>query len=174
MNLDFGRLIRCCSLILLLLSGSAWGLKTDSDQPIYLEADSADIDDANNRSIYSGNVIVTQGTIRLTGDKVIVIQKPEGKGGDQFYASGNPSTFRQEIEGKPGEFVRGKAKKIEYQSDSELLFLIDGAHLTQEGDSFSSDRITYDREKSILKGGSAAKGKQRIHMTMQPKKDEAP
>ena len=31
-----------------------------------------------------------------------------------------------------------------------------------------SDRITYDRVKSLVRGGSAAKGKQRVRMRLTP------
>jgi lipopolysaccharide export system protein LptA len=170
MNPD--RLLPLLPILALLFPGTGWGLKSDTDQPIHLEADSAEIDDANQRSIYIGNVIITQGSIRITGDKVIVVQKGKASTGDEILASGRPATFRQEIEGKPGQFVTGRGKRIEYNSKSELLYLVDDAQLTQEGDTFTSDRITYDRERSLVKGGAAAKGKQRIQITIQSKEEK--
>ncbi|MBU0498568.1 MAG: lipopolysaccharide transport periplasmic protein LptA [Gammaproteobacteria bacterium] len=152
-------------LMILLMPAAAWALKSDAEQPITVEADSADIDDGNKRSIYTGSVVITQGTIRLEADKVIV-SKPASGQGNNLHAEGKPVRFQQAVEGKKAEVVRGRARKMEYDSDSELMHLIGDAHLTQEGSSFSSDRITYDRIKSLVTGGAAASGKQRVRMTI--------
>ena len=152
--------------------GVAFALKTDVDQPLNLEADSADIDDAKKKKVFTGNVIVTQGSIKLTCDKLTVLQNAAPNGGDRFFAKGRPARFQQEIEGKPGEYVRGHASNIQYDTGSEFLHLIDNAFITQEGDTFQTDRITYDKVNSLVKGGTAAKGKERVRMVIQPKKDK--
>lgn len=153
-------------LVLLLAPTSAWALKADAEQPIFVEADSAEIDDAKKSSTYRGNVVITQGTLRLDADKVVVLKSP-AKNGNNLFADGRPAKFQQEIEGKKGEYARGQAKRVEYNSNSELLYLIDDATLTQEGSSFSSDRIIYDRIKSLVRGGASAAGKKRVRMTIQ-------
>ena len=56
------------ALALAACATTAHGLASDKDQPIEVEADSAELDDAKKISIYRGNVVVTQGTIRMTGD----------------------------------------------------------------------------------------------------------
>lgn len=161
-----GRWFPALAAFLILLSpAAAWALKSDAEQPITVEADGADIDDGNKRSTYTGNVVITQGTIRLEADKVIV-SKPASGQGNNLHAEGKPVRFQQAVEGKKGEVVRGRARKMEYDSDSELMHLIGEAQLTQEGNSFSSDRITYDRVKSLVTGGAAASGKQRVRMTI--------
>lgn len=161
-------------LVLMLGMGNAWALKSDSKQPINLEADSADINDATKTSIFTGSVVMTQGTIRITGNYLKIIQKATKTGGDSYWVKGTPAHFQQEIEGKPGELVRGHANQIEYFSDSEFLHLIDDAYITQEGDTVRSDKITYDKLRSLIKGGAAAKGKERVRMVIQPKQDETP
>ncbi|OQX44175.1 MAG: lipopolysaccharide transport periplasmic protein LptA, partial [Candidatus Sedimenticola endophacoides] len=50
--------------------------------------------------------------------------------------------------------------------DSEILYLIGDAVLSQGKDSFKSDRITYDRVKAVVKAGASAKGKQRVRATI--------
>lgn len=157
-----------------LASGPAWALKSDSKQPIHLEADSADIDDATKTSIFTGSVIMTQGTVRITGNYLRTMQKATKGGGDSYLAKGSPAYFKQEIEGKPGQFVEGHADSIQYFSDSEFLHLIGNAYITQEGDTVQTDQITYDRIRSLVKGGAAAKGKERVRMVIQPKKDNKP
>lgn len=168
--------LRLCLLGLVLCLGAshAWALKSDSKQPIHLEADSADIDDATKTSVFTGNVVMTQGSIRITGNYLKTIQKATKGGGDSYLAKGGPAHFEQEVEGKPGEFVRGHADAIQYYSDSEFLHLIGNAYINQEGDTVQTDQITYDRLRSLVKGGAAAKGKERVRMVIQPKKDDKP
>ena len=57
----------------LILSNSLlYAESLDRDKPVFLESDSAKWDEETQKSTYRGNVIVTQGTILLTGDLLIV------------------------------------------------------------------------------------------------------
>ena len=67
--------MRCVNslLALTLLAGCAThalALPSDSSQPIRIQADSATLDDKRNTAVYTGNVIITQGSMRLTGGRV--------------------------------------------------------------------------------------------------------
>ncbi|MEW7976890.1 MAG: lipopolysaccharide transport periplasmic protein LptA [Candidatus Sedimenticola endophacoides] len=150
-------------LLLLTLPFTANALEGDKDQPIYVEADSVDIDDAKGTSTYRGNVELTQGSIRLTAAQVVVTQS-QGRS-DQILATGNPVTYRRETEGDKG-MIKARGRTIEYRADSEILYLIGDAVLSQGKDSFKSDRITYDRVKAVVKAGASAKGKQRVRTTI--------
>ena len=76
---------------------------------------------------------------------------------------------QQLADGEP-EPVRGKGRTILYLIHSEELVLMDDAELEQSGDSFTSDRIIYDRVKARLKAGAAAKGSERVRVTIHPDK----
>ena len=52
-------------------------LESDSQQPLFIEADGADISETTGVSIYTGNVVISQGSIRLSADKVTVTQQGE-------------------------------------------------------------------------------------------------
>ena len=54
--------------MLLLATFSAHAEKADRDQPIDLEADTLTTNDAKKTSTYTGNVILTQGTLRINAD----------------------------------------------------------------------------------------------------------
>jgi lipopolysaccharide export system protein LptA len=151
--------------------GLSWGLESDSRKPIQIDADSAAMDDGEKRVTYRGNVILTQGTMRLDADMLTIQQEKTGNKGDILFANGRPAKFRQEVEGKPGAFVLGRGNRIEYYSKSALLHLIGNASLTQDGNTIKSDRITYNRNKSLIQGGSAAKGKKRVHFTFKSQTD---
>ena len=57
----------------LLISSLVFALSTDREQPIQIEADAAELDDASGITVYTGNVLVTQGTMRLWGNRLTIL-----------------------------------------------------------------------------------------------------
>ena len=53
-------------------SVSAWALPNDQQQPIRIQADDAQLDDKNGVATYTGDVIITQGSMKVTGNKVTI------------------------------------------------------------------------------------------------------
>ncbi|MCP4994191.1 MAG: lipopolysaccharide transport periplasmic protein LptA, partial [Gammaproteobacteria bacterium] len=151
--------------ILLLASTpfAAHALKEDVNKPIEVEADSVEIDDGSGKSTYKGNVVLTQGSIRLKADSITVIQH-ETKS-DQIKVVGRPATLTQKST-KGKKEIKGRSLRMEYFIDSDILYLIGNASLVQGKDTFKSDRIAYDRKKSLIKGGTSAKGKRRVRVTI--------
>jgi lipopolysaccharide export system protein LptA len=154
-------------LALVLWSSWAAALSSDRQQPIDIAADSVDINEAKGQSTYSGHVEINQGSIRLLADQVVVEHRPGQP--RRIKASGNPAKFRQ-LPDDSKAYITGSARRIEYGLDSEELLLMGNASLKQGKDSFSSDRIVYDRERAVVKAGAAAQGKERVKVTIQPGK----
>jgi lipopolysaccharide export system protein LptA len=162
---------RLTAALLAALSGPATALSTDKDQPLDLEADSAEIDDGKGMSVYLGNVIATQGSMRLESDQLTVFHS--GTKAERLEAEGKPARFQQLADDSP-EPIKARARHLEYRFDSEELVLTGDAIVVQGKDTFQSDRITYDRVRSVVKGGAAAKGKERVRITVDPKgRDDA-
>lgn len=153
-------------VLLALPYRAAFALASDADQPILIAADSVDIDDRKGTSIYRGNVVIRQGSMRLNADEVTVFQ--QGRKAEKFIAVGKPVQFRQKQENNAPDF-QGQALRAEYVTASEELTLIGNALLFQGKDSFRSDRIIYDRINALVKGGASAEGKQRVQVTIEPK-----
>jgi len=154
-------------LLLMIFSAPVFALTSDKDQPIDLTADSADMNDEKGTSTYTGNVDIRQGSLRIQGDKVTVFH--QGRDPQRFVANGKVR-FQQTAD--DGKLIKGKADKVEYDMDSEYMQMTGNAWLDQGGDMIESDRITYDRVKSVVKGGSAAQGKQRVRMRLMPQNDK--
>jgi lipopolysaccharide export system protein LptA len=152
---------------LLLLPHLALALSSDKDQPIQLEADSVEIDEATGVSIYQGNVIVTQGSLKLWAHKMWIYRKNGLT--ERIVTKGDPTHFRQLMDDSEEE-TRGRAKKAEFFVQKDEIHLIDEAVLEQRQDIFRSDRIIYLRSKSLVKAGASAQGKQRVHVTIEPEK----
>lgn len=153
--------------IFLIFGTPVFALTSDKDQPIDLTADSADMNDGNGTSIYIGNVDIRQGSLRIQGDKVTVFH--QGRDPQRFVAIGKVR-FQQTAD--DGALIKGKADKVEYDMNSEYMQMTGNSWLDQGGDMMESDRITYDRVKSVVKGGSAAQGKQRVRMRLMPQNDK--
>ena len=151
-----------CSL--LLLPGLSLALSSDKDQPIQLEADSVDIDEASGVSIYLGNVIITQGSLKLWADKMWIYRKNGIT--ERIVTKGNPTHFRQLMDDS-NEEVRGRAKQAVFYVQKDEIHLNDEAVLEQKQDKFRSDRIIYLRSKSLVKAGASAQGKQRVKVTIE-------
>ena len=146
----------------LTMSMSAYALRGDTDQPINIDSGSQSLDMDNNVVIFTDNVLITQGSIKITANKV-TITRQEGKK-ETIDANGSPVTFQQTLDnGKP---VNGKASSVNYDLGSEFLTLIGNAELKQLDSFIKAERITYDVKKQQLKATSG--GKSRVKTVLIP------
>ncbi len=147
---------------LLSVSFSAAALKGDTDQPINIDSGSQSLDMENNVVVFSDNVVITQGSIKINASKV-TITRQEGKK-ETIDASGAPVTFQQTLDnGKP---VNGKGNSVHYDLGSEFLTLIGNAELKQLDSFIKAEKITYDVKKQQLKATSG--GKSRVKTVLIP------
>jgi lipopolysaccharide export system protein LptA len=162
------RPISLATLLLLTLMcwSTAQSLPGDKDAPVEIEADSGELDQATNRTIYQGNVKITQGTLELRADKVVV--RYRGNRPHEIIATGRPARFKQ-LPARDKEWIKGSGRRIVYRIHSDEMVLSGGAELLQNRDSFRSDRIVYDRQAGRLKAGAAAGGKSRVKVIVHPK-----
>ena len=136
---------------------SAHALSTDFEQPIEIEADFAELDDVEGTTVYIGNVVVIQGSIRMTGDRLRVNFTPERELKDA-YMEGRLATFKQTPDSGE-EDVEGEAITIEYHALENMIYLIEKAKVTQGQRLTQGHRINYDTERSIVTVRSARAGK---------------
>ena len=161
-----GRDVFACVALSMLLSwppSDSFALSTDFEQPIEIEADFAELDDIEGTTVYVGNVVVIQGSIRMTGDRLRVNFTPDRDLKDA-YLEGRLATFKQTPD--VGEDVEGEAIEIEYHALENMLILIEKAKVTQGERLTQGHRINYDTERSIVTVRSSRAG--------QPDKDEQP
>jgi lipopolysaccharide export system protein LptA len=135
--------------VLLLAPAAAPALSTDKDQPIEVEADSAELDDARNVSVYRGNVVVVQGSIHMTGDLMTVHQTDDDEL-ETLIMEGKPATYRQLPDGStvPDE---AEARRMEYHELKNLVILIDEARVKQGDVRLNAERVEYDTALSKVK-----------------------
>lgn len=140
--------------------------ESDSDKPIFLESDSAKWDEESQKSTYRGNVIVTQGSLLLKGELLIVTSKNNEI--NRMVITGEKAKYKQRT--VTGKIINGEAKKIQYYVDKAKIIFLDQAILTQTNNIVRSNRIVYKTDTENITAGDK-KGKSRVKMTLEPKKD---
>ena len=144
------------------LIAPVWALEEDSRQPIYIEADEVEFNEADSTSVYVGNVQVDQGSMRLLADHVTVYHR-EDRQPRLIIALGQPASYKQLLDDDQGE-VQAFAKRMEYDADKDELVLIGEGLLIQGEDRLTGERILYDRAKARFRAGGAG----RVKITITP------
>ena len=155
-----------CTLLFALVSFSpnlVFAKSTDRDQPIHIKADNAEINDKTGVSTYRGKVEITQGSMILRGD-IVVIHAPGNKV-EKVTAEGKLANYQQTTD--DGHILYAEAEKMIYQRTDDTIELIRKAKLTEEENVFRSDRILYHIDKRLVDAGDP-KGGQRVNITIVP------
>lgn len=175
-------------LSLALVAAPVWAERADRLQPMNIEADALRYDDVQQTSVFTGNVVITKGTIVIRGQRVDVRQDPEGhQFGVVLGSADNRAFFRQKREGLD-EYIEGEALRIEYDSRTETVRLIGHAVLRRYRGTTLNDQtlgatIVYDgaRETFSVDGAGPRgatpdnpSGRVRAMLTPPPPADAAP
>jgi lipopolysaccharide export system protein LptA len=155
------------------LAGPVLAERADRDRPVHLEADRATVQDANKLATFTGNVVLTQGTLVIRADKMTV--KEDANGFQHATAFGNLATFRQKRDGKD-EYVEGWSERMEYDGKADKVQLFKKARLRRGQDEVHGDYISYDAVNEFFQvNGSGETSTQthsegRVRAVIQPKK----
>ena len=180
-------LFRCLFTLVLGLPLSASGLSTDRQKDIEIEADSAVIDDTKQHTIYTGDVVIIQGSLRITGAKV-TIHYDDNSDFVKLESIGKPARFRQLPDGKDdidSNYQVAHADKMEYFKKKDLIVLLGNAVYGQGGSKVAADRIEYNSRTSKMiarsvKAGTKSKStsgkkkkKSRVRIVIPAKKNKS-
>ncbi len=162
--------------VMLLLAAFAEPLhaeKADREKPVNLEADRVTVDDLKQTAVFEGNVILTQGTTVIRGDRMVVRQDAEGFQYGTTY--GNLAYFKQKRDGVD-EYVEGWAERIEYDGKADRVQMFNRAYLKKSNDEVRGDYISYDAPTEFFRvvgGGKKAatpnNPEGRVRAVIQPK-----
>jgi lipopolysaccharide export system protein LptA len=122
--------------------------KADREKPINYQADTGDVNYQTKVGTLVGSVIITQGTLTIHADKVILRQNPDNS--LSATAFGNPITFREKRDGTD-EYYEGVAQRAEYDGQKRFLELFDRALLRKGTDEIRSNYISYNAETEFFK-----------------------
>lgn len=133
--------------ILTALTSPASALDSDRQKPLKIVADTALIDEKDGTATYTGNVVLTQGTLRIAADS-LKIRTDQGKV-DIVMAVGEPALFSQVPEPNQAEVI-AKAKNIDYLVRDQKLLLKRKASIVQGENIFRGEEIVYEIQSQRL------------------------
>ncbi|TVV39495.1 lipopolysaccharide transport periplasmic protein LptA [Thalassolituus sp. C2-1] len=164
-------------LFVLCSAASAYALPDDWQQEMVILSDHAELDRKAGVVIYEGNVILTQGTLRIESERLLIIRTDSTL--EKAVAEGTakkPARYQQQINpGKP--LTKAHGQRIDYFARQREVNIQGNAQLQQDGNLFSGERILYDMTKETVSasGGTSTSGqtggngeKQRIKVVIQP------
>lgn len=122
----------------------------DTDQPVDVAADRIEVQDRADRAIFSGDVVVRQGALRLNASRLTIAYSDAGGIQiERIEASGGVTLT------SPSETARGRFAL--YDLDRRIITLVGGVALTR-GDSFvRGGRLVLDLDsgRAVMDGGPA-------------------
>jgi lipopolysaccharide export system protein LptA len=117
----------------------------------------------------TGNVLITQGTLRIGADAATISRS----GGDvvRVVFEGRPAQLQQENDN--GALMKAQARRIDYDVPAENVVLTGAVAVDQAGDTLRGERISYDLKSGRLKAAGDGSDDGRIRMTIQPRASDA-
>jgi len=163
--------IQLSIILALIVQTNVWA--AESPEKIYIDADYMQLNLETGYSIYTGNVNIKQGELKLTGDKVTIQQSKEDV--ERITVNGKPAHYNHITE--KGENIQAESEQMVYTASESKLVMTGNANLKQPDHQVSSQKIVYDTEKNIVIAGDKSESStgsdsnQRVNITLTPKKD---
>lgn len=151
------------ALALVAACGIAGARTSDRSKPMDIEAARSDCGLGSTASCtLTGNVTITQGTLRVTAAKAVVQQN-----------NGNPSrallsggvTLQQEMD--DGDRIDARSANVDYDMHNEVIVFTGNVEIRQQRGSLSGERVVYNMNTGQLNSGGEGNG--RVKMRILPK-----
>ena len=117
-------------------------LRQDTDAPVELAADELAVDQQTGTAIFTGNVLIGQGEMRLTAARVRVVYQEDNAGIQSLEATGGVTLVSGED--------AAESARADYDIDSGVIVMTGDVLLTQGANALTADKMTVN-----LKTGTA-------------------
>jgi lipopolysaccharide export system protein LptA len=150
--------------VLLATAGvAAQAEKADRNQPMNIEADALRHDDLKQTSVFTGNVVLTKGTILIRGARIDVRQDAEGYQYGVVTAEPGKRAYYRQKRDNVDEYIEGESEVIEYDGKADRVKFIRKAELRRYrgatlADEMIGSLITYENGTDVftVDGGPAS------------------
>ncbi len=156
----------------LLFCTPASAERADRDKPINIESNRLEYNDATKVSTFIGNVVLTKGTIRIQGDRMVLRQV--GDNAQTVLITGSQASFRQKRDGME-QYIHGLANEIFYDTRAEQVRLSGRARLHRQNcnqpvDEITGGTIVYNAttETFTVDGKQRGENSGRVRIIIQP------
>lgn len=122
-------------------------LQGDSEMPVEVSADSLSVNQNDGSAVFNGNVIISQGTMRMTAPVVNVFYNPDTKGIARLVATGGVLLVQDQDAAESDE--------ADYDLENEIIIMTGSVLLSQGANTMNSDKMTVH----IAKGTANMEGR---------------
>lgn len=162
----YSNLLLSLSLSLLLAySTSSYAGRDDFSKTIEIASQQSFLDRIAKKSIYKGDVLITQGTLILKAEEM-EIDASAGQDKEVFIATGSPAEYSQLQEN--GKMVHARANKIEYHRQTRTLSLEGDAEVEQNSSSVKGNSIVFNMELEQIMAQGQDEESGRVITILQP------
>lgn len=128
--------------VIAALPAASFAEKADRNVSMNIEADALRYDDLNQTSVFTGNVLLTKGSMKIRGQRLEVRQDSQGHQFARVTGSVDaPAFFRQKRDGLD-EFMEGEAQVLEYDGKTDTVKLTQKARIQRYRGAVLADEIT--------------------------------
>ena len=143
--------------ILIFCIGSSQALDNDHFLPYNITSTSALHNSQKNITTFSGNVVVIQGTTKLTGDKAVIMHPKNSNTIKTMITTGTPAVYSTIPQSGKGR-IYASADTITYYPQTHHALLVNNAVIIQEQNKLSGKRILYNTlTKTVISKSQGAR-----------------
>ncbi len=153
-----------------LASSSVWALPEDRDRPIQVNAASMQWLNEQQKGVYQGEVVATQGELRLEADRLTLFRGQAGTLSRVLAENEQGLAYMRDLPEQDQPQVEAWAERIDYNPTDETLILTGQAHLVQGEDSFRGHQLTYHLTTQDLQAKQDQGSEQRIEVILSPQR----
>ena len=118
------------------------GMQQDTDAPVEVSADQLQVNQSDGTALYTGNVVIGQGEMRLAAPRVLVVFDEAGNRIARLEATGGVTLVSGE--------EAAEAERADYDIDDGTVVMTGNVLLTQGPNALTSERMIVN-----LEGGTA-------------------
>ncbi|MBT3197679.1 MAG: lipopolysaccharide transport periplasmic protein LptA [Gammaproteobacteria bacterium] len=145
-------------LLLFAVPGASHALSNDRDQPVEINADSAELREKEGYAIYTGTARMKRGSLEVDAEKIQLFFKEKKFSKAVIYGGEGHRAYFQQRPSAGEALIRGTANRIVYETSDNEIRLINKAVFCQNGTEQQGERMVYNTQTNIMK----AKGRTRI------------
>ncbi|WP_298915968.1 LptA/OstA family protein [uncultured Roseobacter sp.] len=145
-------------LFILLASQALWAqgtqvafgaLQQDKSLPVEVTAENLSVDQATGEAVFTGNVVVGQGEMRLSAKRVLVVYREETDGIERMEATGDVLL----VSGPDA----AESEKANYNIDDGTIVMTGNVLLTQGPSAITADRMTVQLDSGTAQMSGSVK-----------------
>lgn len=159
-------LLISASLTVALSSSAAAQGREDFSKPIQINADRDWFDVANKIAVFEDNVVIQQGTLKITANHLEVTRRDDQT--DVFIATGSPAKYQQQLD--DGSPISAEATVIRYDQTQQILTLSGQVKVSQSNSLIQGNEIVYNFATQQMTANRGDQENERVTTIFMPKK----